>query len=340
MRIDQIIPAMGYGHDISGMVLALQKIISDIGFKSEIFTEATQAERRENIIYHMFTGSKAYKTLTDLKPRRKFLFYHGITPPAYFENHETQTDLLRGPKELKTLKNHFTFAFTTTNYLEQELCAAGYKHTVVLPLPIDLREYHQEPDMQLLERYKGDYTNILMVGQITPDKKLENTISIFNYYQKKLNPKSRLFLVGTFSAHAGYCQKLLAFIKELDIKNVFMTGRVSFRQLLAYYRLSRVLLHMSECDGFSIPLVEAMYLKVPIIALDRAAVPEVLGGAGYLVNEPDMRETARLLDRIVNDRVKRDEIISRQSKRVTAFLPEKVFPMYRVVLKELFNFAY
>ena len=145
-----------------------------------------------------------------------------------------------------------------------------------------------------------------------------------------------MFLVGSFSAHAGYCQNLLALIKELEIKNVFLTGRTSFKKLLAYYRLSRVFLCMSEYEGFSIPLIEAMYLKVPVIAFERAAVPEILGEAGCLINDKDVRETARLLDRIVNDRAKRKDIISRQQERVTAFLPEKVFPLYRKAIMEAF----
>lgn len=339
MRIDQIIPAMRYGYDISDIALVLQKIIYDIGFKSDIFTETMQAQRKENIIYHMFMGSKACQTLTDLKAKRKFLFYHGIMPPEYFENHEVQVDLLKGLNEIKELKSYFTFAFTTTNYLEKELYEAGFRRTAVLPLPLDLREYQQKPDMQLLEKYRDGYTNILFAGQITPNKKLENTISIFNYYHKKINPKSRLFLVGSFSSHPGYCQKLLALIKELDIKNVFLTGRVSFKQLLAYYQLSHIFLNLSEYEAFSIPLIEAMYMEVPIVALDRAAVPEVLGGAGYLIDESDMRETARLLDMLVNDHVKREEIISSQVERVTDFLPGNVFPMYRMVLKEAYDFA-
>lgn len=337
MRIDQVTPAMRYGNDISDAVLVLQKIIKDLGCESEIFSESMQLEEKENIIYHMFMGSQAAKTLADLKSKRKVLFYHGIMPPEYLENHPVQISLLGGREELKTLENQFALAFTTTNYLEQELHKAGYGKTLVLPPPVDLKKYDQEPDLQLLKAYEDDYTNMLFVGQITPNKKLEDTISVFNYYHKKLNPKSRLFLVGSFSAHPGYCQKLLALIKELEIKNVFLTGRVPIKKLLAYYRLSQAFLCMSEYEGFSIPLIEAMYLKVPIIAFDRAAVPEILGGAGYLINDKDVRETARLLDRIVNDRAIWEEIIGRQSERVTAFLPEKVFPLYRKSIMEAFG---
>lgn len=337
MRIDQITPTMRYGNDVSDAALVLQKIMKDLGCESDIFTEAMQIEERENIIYHMFMGSRAAKTLADIKSKRKVLFYHGMMPPEYFENHPEQIYLLGGREELKTLKDQFAFAFTTTKYLQEELHKVGYEQTMVLPLPIDLEKYDQEPDLQLMKAYEDDYTNLLFVGQITPNKKLEDTISVFNYYHKKLNPKSRLFLVGSFSSHSGYCQKLLTLIKELELKNVFLTGRASFRQLLSYYRLSQVFLCLSEYEGFSTPLIEAMYLKVPIIAFARAAVPEILGGSGYLINDKDVRETARLLDRIVNDQAKREEIISRQSERVTAFLPEKVFPLYRKAITEAFG---
>lgn len=347
MRIDQVIPAMRYGDEVSNAVLVLQKIIRSLGFESDIFTEVKQGKtgvkvsdlsslnpKNDNIIYHMVMGSRAAKAIVDLRSKRKVLFYHGITPPEYFENHPLQINLLKGRQELPILKNQFTSAFTTTRYLEQELRKTGYKETTVLPLPVDLKEYDQEPDLQLMQSYEDDYTNLLYVGQITPNKKLEDTISVFNYYHKKINPKSRLFVIGSFSSHAGYCQKLLALIKELDIKNVFLTGRVSFKEILAYYHLSKVFLCMSEYEGFFTPWVEAMYLKVPVIALERAVVQEVLGGAGYLINKKDIRETARLLERMVNDRALREKVIRRQSERVTAFLPEKVFPLYRKALTE------
>lgn len=339
MRIDQIIPAVRYACDLGDIALFLQKVMKVVGFESDILTEPIQAGRTGNIIYHMFLGSQPVETLAGLKSNKKLLFYHGIMPPEFFETHEAQAGLLRGREELQKLRRQFAFAFTTTNYLQNELSEAGYRRTAVLPLPLDLKRYDQWPDAKLMKQYEDDYTNILFAGQITPDKKLEDTISIFNYYHKKINPKSRLFLVGSFSAHPGYCQKLLALIRELDIENVFLTGRVSFRQLLAYYRLSRIFLCMSQYEGFSIPLIEAMYMKVPIIALDRAAVPEILGDAGCLINDNDIRETAGLLDLIVNDQVKRAEIISRQSKRVTAFLPEKVFPVYRIAISDIYRFA-
>lgn len=340
MRIDQIIPSMRYGLDISDMVLVLHKILGQLGYESEVLTEAAETERRENSIYHMFLGSRPAKALSLLRRKRTILFYHGIIPAEYFSGHELQAHLAEWRKELQLFKSQFSFALTTSNFLANDLQEAGYQAIAALPLPLDLQEYNRRPSPKLIRQYEDDYTNILFVGQITPNKRLENTISVFNYYHKKINPRSRLFLVGSFSAHPDHCRKLLAFIKELDIKNVFLTGRVPFRQLLAYYKLSKVFLSLSEYEGFSIPLVEAMYMKVPVIALNRAAVPEVLGGAGCLIDDFDIRETARLLDDIVSNRSRRNEIIHRQSKRANDFLPGKVLPMYRIAINEACRFRH
>ena len=42
---------------------------------------------------------------------------------------------------------------------------------------------------------------------------------------------------------------------------------------------------MSEHEGFCVPLVEAMYFRVPIVAYAAAAVPDTLGGCGVLVTD-------------------------------------------------------
>jgi glycosyltransferase involved in cell wall biosynthesis len=340
MRIDQLIPSMRHGSDIGDMVLVVHKLLGQLGYQSEVFTESAPAKGRENCIYHMLSGSSPGKALAGLKLKRTILFYHGMMPAESITGPGLQAHRDNCRRELRKLKNHFSYALTTTNYLAEDLQEAGYQPVAVLPMPLDLQEYNRYPHQKLLRQYRDDHTNILFVGPIVPNRKLENTISVFNYYHKKINPRSRLFLVGNFSAHPDYCQKLLGYIKELEIKNVFMTGRVSFRQLLSYYRLSRVFLSLSQYEGFSIPLVEAMYMKVPVIALNRAAVPEILGGAGCLIDDDDVRNTARLLDDIVNDRGRRHEIIRRQSQRARDFLPEKVLPMYRMAIKEACRFGY
>jgi glycosyltransferase involved in cell wall biosynthesis len=66
-------------------------------------------------------------------------------------------------------------------------------------------------------------------------------------------------------------------------------GYVSEDQRLDLYRSASMLVLPSFDEGFGLPVLEAMTLGVPVVAARRGSLPEVLGGAGILV-EPDDHE--------------------------------------------------
>ena len=148
----------------------------------------------------------------------------------------------------------------------------------VCPILIPFSDYEKEPDRRVLRRYKGDgKTNLLFVGRIAPNKKQENVIRAFYFYHKYYSPDSRLFLVGSWSGMESYYERLCDYVKALGIaEHVVFTGHIRFDEILAYYHLADVFLCMSEHEGFCVPLVEAMYFHVPIVAYSCAAVPDTL----------------------------------------------------------------
>lgn len=70
----------------------------------------------------------------------------------------------------------------------------------------------------------------------------------------------------------AYYAKLLAYVKELGVEDVYFPGHIKFDEILAYYHLADVFLCESEHEGFCVPLVEAMYFDVPVIAYDSTAI--------------------------------------------------------------------
>jgi len=54
-------------------------------------------------------------------------------------------------------------------------------------------------------------------------------------------------------------------------------------------------------EGFGLAVLEAMTLGVPVVAADRGSLPEVLGGAGLLVNPDQPVSIAQAIDRLVSD---------------------------------------
>jgi glycosyltransferase involved in cell wall biosynthesis len=67
---------------------------------------------------------------------------------------------------------------------------------------------------------------------------------------------------------------------------VEVPGYLTAEQREALYRRALVFVMPSHSEGFGMPVLEAMTVGVPVVAANRGALPEVLGGAGVLV-EPD-----------------------------------------------------
>jgi glycosyltransferase involved in cell wall biosynthesis len=81
----------------------------------------------------------------------------------------------------------------------------------------------------------------------------------------------------------------------------------------------------SEHEGFCVPLVEAFYKQVPVLAYAATAVPDTMDGAGVLFNDRDPRYVASLMDAIVSDAALQDAIVDGQTAAVRR-LQAKDFP--------------
>ncbi len=71
--------------------------------------------------------------------------------------------------------------------------------------------------------------------------------------------------------------------------------------LKSYYLVAHVFATMSEHEGFCVPLVEAMAMKVPIVAYASSAIPETVGDAGLVWRERDPLLFAESFDALVGN---------------------------------------
>src|SRR5262249_34890000 len=67
------------------------------------------------------------------------------------------------------------------------------------------------------------------------------------------------------------------------------------------YEGARLLVQPSFEEGFGMPVLEAMTVGVPVVASDRGSLPELLSGAGTLVNPEDSVAMAAAMDRMLAD---------------------------------------
>ncbi|MEQ9483376.1 glycosyltransferase [Coleofasciculus sp. F4-SAH-05] len=339
-EIHQLLPNLAYGDAISNQALAIRDYLRRCGYQSDIFVRyidervAHEAKlfnpndisEQAGIIYHHSIGSE----LTDYAiahPGSKCLIYHNITPAEFFRPYRPDFAQLleKGRAELKQLAQSFPLSVGDSAYNAAELAAVGFHQPGVLPIAVNPSKWDMPADATLMEQLQDGKSNLLFVGRISPNKCQIHLVESF-YHYLTMDQDARLILAGWGDVNDPYCCHLLDRIQALGLKDyVLVSGLVSSDQLLAFYRTAHLFWSMSEHEGFGVPLVEALWFDVPVLANKSSAVPETLGEAGILfTNKDDLVQVAALAKLMVKDWRLRKTIIKAQQKRRDSFLPNEV----------------
>jgi len=352
MRILQFLPTLAFGDAVSNDAIALHYAIEEMGYKTHIYCEnldsridkkiasdivrgMPEIEKDDVFVYHLSTGSKLSFELPKYG-NRLMVIYHNITPTEFFEkyNYAAVANIEYGFMGLKNLADKAEYCMADSEFNKQDLIKAGYKCKIdVRPILIPFEDYEKKPDAKTIKKYSDGWTNIVFVGRIAPNKKQEDAIKAFAYYKKHVNPKSRLIFVGNPAGFDTYYERLKRYVKAMELDDVIFTGHISFAKILAFYHVADVFLCMSEHEGFCVPLVEAMYFNVPVIAYKSCAVPYTMGGSGIVTDTKDPVEISLLIDRVVNDSSLREAMIQGQKKRLEDFSYKNVRAVFDSQLK-------
>ena len=327
--VHQVLATLGYGDAIGHEVLGIQRVLRTAGYESEIFVETADyrlepqtrdfrelidCSRRDNLLLHHFSlGSKASRTAFAL-PDRMALIYHNITPPDYFVGvHRTLArQCFRGRRELQAYADRCDLALGDSEFNRQDLEALGFPRTAVLPVVPDFSHLERQPNALVARGFDDEWTNVLFVGRMIANKKIEDLIRFFHAYQAFFNPRSRLLLVGARSGFERYVASLNQLVAALEADHVHFIGHVSDEELVALYDVADVFLCASEHEGFCVPIVEAFYKQVPVIAYAATAVPATMDGAGVLFDDKDPMHVAALIDAVVSNASLQDAIVDGQ----------------------------
>ncbi|MFL6211191.1 MAG: glycosyltransferase family 4 protein [Pyrinomonadaceae bacterium] len=340
--IHQLLPDIVYGDAVSNHARAIRAELRRRGYESEIFvkrrderlpTEAclfaeAQPAPADCLLYHHSIGSEL--TAFAVAHRGpKCLVYHNVTPADFYAPYRPGFAWLleTGRANLARLARHFPTSAGVSAFNAAELRACGFREPGVLPLIIDPDLWNIAPDDDLMARLQDGRTNILFVGRVAPNKRLERLVELFAHY-RKLDPTARLIIAGEGRASDPYLQHLVRTIMGFELTaHVELPGTVADAALLAYYRTAHLYLSLSEHEGFGAPLVEALWFDVPVLALAAAAVPETLGRAGALFTpDDDFAAVAAHAYQLTHAAELRRRIIATQRTRRLDFTPAAVWP--------------
>lgn len=333
MKIVQVLETLSFGDAVSNDAVAMKDVIASMGYETELYavdihpkctsmckpySKFPSMQPDDILIFHNSIGSDLCFALDKL-PCRKIMVYHNVTPPAFFAPYQplTTTVLEYGLEGTRYLSDKMDYCLAVSEFNKRDLQQMGYTCPIdVLPIIIPFDDYKKAPSKRVLQRYHDGRHNVVFTGRVAPNKRHEDIIQAFDCYQKLFDPKARLFLVGSYGEGDPYYLRLKAYCEKLKVRNVLFTGHIPFDEILAYYHLADLFVCMSEHEGFCVPLVEAMFFQVPVLAYDSTAIPSTLGGAGLLLQEKDPVLWAACMDRVLRDQQLQKQLVDGQNLRL------------------------
>ncbi len=172
--------------------------------------------------------------------------------------------------------------------------------TTVISNGVDRDRY--QPGHRGVEAVEGKYRlppgrRMLFVSRLAKDKRVDVLIRSMVYLRET---GAHLILVGTGDDQ----ERLNDIVADLHLGDfVHFLGFVPEEDLPSVYRASDLFAIASECEVQSIPTLQALATGLPVVAVDAAALPDLVtdGVNGFLVPPDDPQSLAIAARRIFND---------------------------------------
>jgi len=284
------------GNDVFGMTKVLRKAGHDVQFFAWQSRVAEPVKTPEDLprtlnraddvlIYHHSIGCDWAVKAVEKFPGRAIVKYHNVTPPAFFKslNKEIAKGCEQGLREVTRLakSNAVVWADSEFNALDFRQAVPGRSVEVLPPFHHAEQLFKVEPDYRAVQGLDDWATNILLVGRLVPNKNIPLAVRAFAEFRRRYESRARLIVVGDrpVPEHAAEVDAVLAETGQAN--HVIITGKVTVPQLKALYLIADCLLVTSLHEGFCVPLIEAMGLMLPIVAVPNAAIPFTGGDAVF-----------------------------------------------------------
>lgn len=159
---------------------------------------------------------------------------------------------------------------------------------------------------------------IIYVGRAAVHKNLRNLVESFRLLQLD-HPKLNLVLVG---GDRNY-QELKDYVAKRNILNIHFTGFVSDHELNWLYSKALAYVFPSLSEGFGLPGLEAIAHSAPVISSNASCLPEIYGDAALYFNPRDPEDIALKIERVLNDKEYRKQLIENGHKQLSKYSWEK-----------------
>jgi alpha-1,3-rhamnosyl/mannosyltransferase len=171
------------------------------------------------------------------------------------------------------------------------------------------------PLVKQMEKLPQEY--ILFLGNLEPRKNLATLLEAYRSLPKKLKDRHPLVIAGASGWETHELKKALHLFKMEE--SPILPGYIPQKFLPNLYRGASVFVYPSFYEGFGLPVIEAMACGIPVIASKTSSFPEIVDGAGILINPYDPNELKEAIMQALEDSQIRRELSEKGLKRAKLF---------------------
>lgn len=170
-----------------------------------------------------------------------------------------------------------------------------------------------------LKKYKITKPYILCTpGTFMPRKNVKDLILAVSNLPKNISRNLTIILVGKDSG-ADF-ERLKIYINQIGMNEfVTFTGYVEpeSKDIVNLYSAAKLFVYPSLYEGFGLPPLEAMACGTPVIVYNKTSLPEVVGGAGIIVN--NHRHLTKAVEKLLKDKKLYAQLVKKGLERAKKF---------------------
>ncbi len=312
---------------VSAQALAWRRLLEEAGYGGRdyvahadprtpaAFAPLAQMDPADGVVLRYSAWSPALIDLLE-SDARLLLVYHNITPAGYLWNHSATVaaQCAVGRLQLPAFARRANLAVADSEFNAVELRDAGAERVEVVPILFDSGRYDSPEPTSC-----AGPPSVLSVGRIAPNKRHDLVLAAFEDFRSRHAPDATLTVIGEPITPA-----FGELIAGLAGPGVTFTGPVGQPDVNGAYARANVLLHLSEHEGFCVPLLEAFHFGVPVVARRAGAMEEVGADAVLWADDPAM--AAELIAMLIEDSGLREEMVRRGRERLELFSAQRTAP--------------
>ena len=177
---------------------------------------------------------------------------------------------------------------------------------------------------------------IFFLGNTAPKKNLKGVLEAFIEYASTSDDPVPLVIADY---DQGLLERYLENSEKSSISNMIrVLGYVDNTDLPLIYEMAELFLYPSFRESFGIPILEAMACGTPVVTSQTSAMPEIAGGAAYLVDPKSPMDMVKSISDILQNAVLRESLCEKGLQRAQQFSwkrsAERVREVYAALVSE------